>query len=272
MHQPMSSTPPVEPTCLITGASSGIGAALAREFARHGHALVLTARREAPLNALADEIAAAGHARPQVITADLATPEGVATLTDDMSARGLEPSYLVNNAGFGAFGEAAEIPIADQLKLIDLDVRALTDLTLRFADSVTRHRGGILNVASIAGFLPGPGLAAYHAAKAYVISFTESLHQELGAEGVRVCALCPGPVETEFFDRAGIPAGYFPAFLARTPERVARAGYEGLMTGHRVVVPGKPNRVITLLPRLVPRGLILAGSTWRWRRAVGRKR
>ena len=94
--------------------------------------------------------------------------------------------------------------------MIDLDVRALTDLTLRFADSVTRHRGGILNVASIAGFLPGPGLAAYHAAKAYVISFTEALHQELGAEGVKVCALCPGPVETEFFDRAGIPAGLLP--------------------------------------------------------------
>ena len=263
---------PAAPICLVTGASSGIGAALAREFARHGHALVLTARREAPLKALADEIAAAGHTRPQVITADLAAPEGIAVLADALTERGLEPSYLVNNAGFGAFGEAAGIALADQLRLIDLDVRALTDLTLRFADSVTRHRGGILNVASIAGFLPGPGLATYHAAKAYVISFTEALHQELGSEGVKVCALCPGPVETEFFDQAGIPSGYFPAFLLRSAERVARAGYEGLMTGHRIVVPGKPNRVITLLPRLLPRGLILAGSAWRWRRAVGRKR
>jgi hypothetical protein len=261
-----------EPVCLVTGASSGIGAALARTFARHGHALVLTARREAPLEQLADEVAAAGHTRPRVIAADLATAEGIAMLSGELTERGLEPSYLVNNAGFGAFGAAAEIPLADQLKLIDLDVRALTDLTLRFADSVTRHRGGILNVASIAGFLPGPGLATYHAAKAYVISFTEALHQELGTEGVKVCALCPGPVETDFFDRAGIPSGYFPAFLLRSPERVARAGYEGLMTGHRVVVPGKPNRVITLLPRLLPRGLVAAGSAWRWRRAVGRKR
>ncbi len=269
MHQRMS---PVEPVCLVTGASSGIGAALAREFARHGHSVVLTARREAPLEVLADEIAAAGHTRPQVITADLATPEGIAALSRELAERGLAPSYLVNNAGFGAFGAAAEIPAEDQLKLIDLDVRALTDLTLRFIDSIAGQRGGILNVASIAGFLPGPGMAAYHAAKAYVVSFTEALHQELGGEGVKVCALCPGPVETEFFDRAGIPPGYFPAFLARSAERVARAGYQGLMTGHRVVVPGKPNRVITLLPRLLPRGLIAAGGAWRWRRAVGRDR
>ena len=261
-----------QPICLVTGASSGIGAALAREFARHGHALVLTARREAPLERLADEIAAAGHTRPQVITADLATPDGIAALADALSARGLEPSFLVNNAGFGVFGEAAAIPIEDQLKLIDLDVRALTDLTLRFIDSVTRHRGGILNVASVAGFMPGPGLAAYHAAKAYVISFTEALHQELKENGVKVCALCPGPVETEFFDLAGIPDGYFPTFLARSPERVARAGYAGLMGGHRIVVPGKPNRVISLLPRLLPRGLIAGYSAWRWRRAVGRGR
>ena len=265
----MSSAAPV---CLVTGASSGIGVALAREFARHGHALALTARREAPLERLADEIAAAGHIRPEVITADLAAPDGIAALADQLAARALEPAYVVNNAGFGAFGEAAEIPLSDQLRLIDVDMRALTDLTLRFLDGITRQRGGILNVASVAGFLPGPGLAAYHAAKAYVVSFTEALHQELKAEGVKVCALCPGPVDTGFFDQAGLPRDYFPAFLARSPERVARAGYEGLMGGHRIVVPGKPNRVITLLPRLLPRGLVAAGSAWRWRRAVGRGR
>ncbi len=271
MHQQMSPEPSLEPICLVTGASSGIGAALAREFAHHGHALVLTARRQEALDALAEEIAAAGHPRPHVITADLASAEGTAALADELTARGLEPSYLVNNAGFGVFGAAAEIALADQLKLIDVDVRALTDLTLRFINSVTRHQGGILNVASIAGFMPGPGLAAYHAAKAYVVSFTEAMHQELKADGVKVCALCPGPVETEFFDRAGIPPGYFPAVLARSAERVARDGYAGMMGGHRVVVPGKPNRIVTLLPRLVPRGLIAAGSAWRWRRAVGRR-
>ncbi len=147
----------------------------------HGHALALTARRNAPLGQLADEIAAAGHTRPVVISADLATPEGIEVLGRELAARGLEPDFVVNNAGFGLFGEAAAIATADQLKMIDLNVRALTDLSLRFLDSVTRHRGGILNVASTAGFMPGPGLAVYHATKAYVISFTEALHQELGA-------------------------------------------------------------------------------------------
>jgi uncharacterized protein len=263
---------PVQPVCLITGASAGIGEALAREFARHGHALVLTARREAPLEKLADEIAAAGHIRPQVITSDLAAPEGVAALAGRLAARGLEPAFLVNNAGFGLFGEAAEIAPDDQLRMIDLNIRALADLTLRFLDSVRRQRGGILNVGSTAGFLPGPGLAVYHASKAYVLSFTEALHQELKDEGVRVCALCPGPVDTGFFDQAGIPRDYFPQFLARTPERVAREGYQGLMGGHRVVVPGTANRMITLLPRLLPRGLIAAGGAWRWRRAMGRNK
>ncbi len=262
---------PAEPVCLVTGASAGIGAALAREFAKHGHALVLTARREAPLNKLADEIAAAGHTRPQVVTADLAAAEGVSALAEAMAARGLEPAYLVNNAGFGLFGAAADIAPAEQLRMIDLNIRALADLTFRFIDGVTRQRGGILNVGSTAGFLPGPGLAVYHASKAYVLSFTEALHQELKDDGVRVCALCPGPVETEFFEEAGIPHDYFPQFLARTAERVAREGYEGLMGGHRVVVPGKANRVITLLPRVLPRGLVAAGSAWRWRRMVGRK-
>jgi short-subunit dehydrogenase len=263
---------PLQPVSLITGASAGIGAALAREFSSHGHALALTARRDAPLEKLADEIVAAGHARPVVMTADLAAPEGVATLADQLAARGLEPDFVVNNAGFGLFGEAASMAADDQLKMIDLNVRALTDLSLRFLDSVTRHRGGILNVASTAGFMPGPGLAVYHATKAYVISFTEALHQELGAAGVRVCALCPGPVDTEFFDLGGFPPHYFPSFLVRSVERVARDGYAGMMEGHRVVVPGKPNRVISLLPRLLPRGFIVGGGAWRWRRMVGRDR
>jgi short-subunit dehydrogenase len=262
----------MQPVCLITGASAGIGAALAREFARHGHALALTARREAQLSALADAIAATGKARPQVIAADLADPNGAASLAKGLSDMGLEPSIVVNNAGFGLLGAAAELDREGELAMIDLNVRALTDLSLRWLDSITRHCGGILNVASIAGFLPGPGMAVYHASKAYVLSFTEALHQELKSEGVRVCALCPGPVPTEFFARAGIPRGYFPRSIARSAERVARAGYEGFMAGHRVVVPGKPNRVVTLLPRFLPRALVLAmaGLSWRRLRRQGR--
>jgi short-subunit dehydrogenase len=259
---------PTEPISLITGASTGLGAALAREFARAGHALVLTARREAQLAALADEIAAEGRARPAVIAANLSAPAGVARLAETLDARGLEPTYVVNNAGVGLFGEAAALASDRQLAMIDLNIRALTDLTLRWLGSVTRRRGGILNVASVAGFLPGPGMAVYHATKAYVLSFTEALHAELAGEGVRVCALCPGPVATEFFDEAGIPRDYYPSFLARSAERVAREGYAGFMAGHRVVVPGTHNRVMTLLPRLLPRGVTLAMTRARWRRAA----
>jgi short-subunit dehydrogenase len=258
---------PAQPLTLITGASSGIGAALAREFARRSHALVLTARREAELQTLADEIAAEGSPRPQVLPSDLGTPAGVASFAEALAARGLEPVFLVNNAGFGLLGDAAALDRARQLAMIDLNMRALTDLSLRLMEGITRQRGGILNVASIAGFLPGPGMAVYHASKAFAVSFSEALHAELAAKGVRVCALCPGPVPTGFFHRAGIPHGYFPSFLARSAERVAREGYAGLMAGRRLVVPGGPNRIVTLLPRLLPRGLIADYSAWRWRRA-----
>jgi short-subunit dehydrogenase len=262
IHRRMSSTP----ICLITGASSGIGAALAREFARHGHALVLTARREPELGGLADEIARAGAPRPHVVPADIASPDSADTLERVLNERGLDVSILVNNAGFGLLGEAAKLDLAQQLAMVDLNVRALTHLTLRFIPPIARNKGAILNVASIAGFMPGPGMAVYHATKAYAVSFSESLYGELSPQGVKVCALCPGPVPTGFLTRAGIPHDYFPRFLARSAERVAREGYAGLMAGRRVVVPGSPNWVMTLLPRFLPRGLIAEGTAWRWRR------
>jgi len=255
------------PVVLVTGASSGIGAALAREFASHGHTVVLTARRAAELDALADRIAGKGHPRPHVVTADIGTDDGIAQLEAALRERGMEVAILVNNAGFGLLGAAADLDLAQQLAIVDLNVRALTDLTLRFLPDITRHRGGILNVASIAGFLPGPGMAVYHASKAFAVSFSEALHAELAGKGVRVTALCPGPVPTGFFHRAGIPHGYFPAFLARSAERVAREGYAGLMAGRRLAIPGGPNRILTLLPRLFPRGFVAAGAAWRWRRA-----
>ena len=257
------------PVTLITGASSGIGAALAREFARHGHPLVLTARRAPELNALADAIATEfpRQVRPTVIAADLGEPDGVARLAASLQAQGLEPAILVNNAGFGLYGDSALLNRAQQIAIVDLNNRALTDLTMRCLPGVTRHKGGILNVASIAGFMPGPGMAVYHASKAFVVSLTEALHEDLKADGVKVCALCPGPVATEFNAQAGVPHGYFPAALTLPAEDVARAGYAGFMGGHRIVVPGKPNRIATLLPRLLPRGLILAFLTWRWQKA-----
>ena len=196
----------MKPVTLITGASAGIGAELARVFARHGHELVLVARREDRLNALADEIAAAGRPRPVVLAIDLEQRDAVARIAAELASRGLEPAIVVNNAGFGLAGAAAALDRNEQLGMIDLNIRTLTELSLAFVDSLARHRGGILNVASVAAFLPGPGMAVYYASKAYVLSFSEALHRELKPRGIRVTALCPGPVPTEFQARSGMRA------------------------------------------------------------------
>jgi len=250
--------PALKPVTLITGASAGIGVALAYEFAAHGHELVLVARRTAQLEGLADAIAARGQIKPQVVTADLIKADAAAHVADELRSRGLEPNFVVNNAGFGLLGSAAELDRDEQLAMIDLNARTLTDLSLRFIESLTRHRGGILNVASLASFLPGPGLAVYYATKAYVLPFSEALHHELKPKGVRVTALCPGPVATDFQARAGMPAGYFPSILDKGAPSVAIQGYNGLMKGKRVVIPGHANRLAAFLPRLAPRGVVLA--------------
>jgi short-subunit dehydrogenase len=257
------------PVTVITGASAGIGAALAHEFAANGHELVLIARREQALNALADAIAAKGAARPTVLRMDVARIDAARDIGEALARRGLEPDTVVNNAGFGLLGAAAELSRAEQLAMIDLDVRALTDLSLAFIESLERRRGGILNVASIAAFLPGPGMAVYYASKAYVLSFSEALHQELKSRGVRVTVLCPGPVRTEFQARAGIGGDVFPPLLTRTAERVAREGYRGLKQGRRVVIPGTANKLVTVLMRFVPRPLLLEAIA---RNQIGRAR
>jgi short-subunit dehydrogenase len=164
---------------IITGASAGIGAELARVFARNGHAVVLVARRETKLKALAQEIEAAGGSVPLILPLDLVARDAAPRLALALDARDLEPEYVVNNAGFGLHGDAADRDRDEQLGMIDLNMRALTELSLMFVGSLTRHRGGILNVASVAGFLPSPSSAIYYASKAYVISFSEALHQEL---------------------------------------------------------------------------------------------
>jgi short-subunit dehydrogenase len=191
------------PVTVITGASAGIGVALARVFAQHGHELALIARREDRLHALADEIAAIGARRPIVIAADLLKAGAARLMGEALAAQGAEPQSVVNNAGFGLVGLASARDRDEQLEMIDLNVRALTKLSLAFVDSLARHRGGLLNVGSMAGFLPGPGMAIYYATKAYVLSFTEALHSELKPLGIRVAVLCPGPVPTEFAERAG---------------------------------------------------------------------
>jgi short-subunit dehydrogenase len=247
-----------ERVTLITGASAGIGTELARVFASNGHRVAIVARRADRLKALAAEIASSGKAPPIVIQCDLEARDASDKIANALVAAGVEVDYVVNNAGFGLMGRAVELDRAEQLGIVDVNVRALTDLSLRFADSVIRNRGGILNVASIAGFLPGPGMAIYYASKAYVLSFTEALRAELAPKGVRVTALCPGPVPTEFQIRAGFDPGFDSAVLNVSPAAVAQAAYRGLMANKRAVLPGLGIKMVPLMLRLFPRGFILA--------------
>ncbi len=247
----------LRPITLITGASSGIGRELARVFVRNGHDLALVARRKDRLEALATEIEAAHARRPIVIVADLEKPEALTIIADALGSAGAEPQYLVNNAGFGLLGRADAIDRKAQLAMIDLNMRALTALSLAFIPALERHQGGILNVGSMAGFLPGPGMAVYYASKAYVRSFSDALHHELKPRGIRVTNLAPGPVPTEFGERAGSKEITTPSMLTQSADHVAELGYRGLMGGKRLVVPGRLNRAVIGLVSLVPRGLLL---------------
>ncbi len=247
-----------ERVTLVTGASAGIGAELARVFAANGHRLALAARREDRLAALAREITAKGGPAPIVIPCDLTAPDAGDHIAAALAEAGVELDHLVNNAGFGLFGKAVQLDRAEQLDMIAVNIRALTDLSLRFADQLIKNRGGILNVGSVAGYLPGPGLAVYYASKAYVISFTEALHQELSPHGVRVTVLCPGPVPSEFQARAGFKPGIDSMILNVSPRAVAAAAYRGLMSDKRVVLPGIGIKVVPFLLRWFPRGFILA--------------
>jgi short-subunit dehydrogenase len=192
-----------------------------------------------------------------VLAADLERRDAASVIAAELSAKTMEPAVVVNNAGFGLSGAAAAVSRDEQLAMIDVNVRALTELSLMFVDSLARYRGGILNVASVAAFLPGPGMAVYYASKAYVLSFSEALHRELSDRGVRVTTLCPGPVPTEFQARSGMQLNAAARALELSAERVAQIGYDGFMRGKRVVVAGINNRIAVSLMRLVPNGLLL---------------
>jgi len=246
-----------ERVTLITGASAGIGTELARVFASNGHRVALVARRADRLKTLSGEITDAGGAAPIVISCDLEQSDAGDKIAGALAAEGVEVEFVVNNAGFGLFGNAIEMDRVEQLGIIALNIRAVTDLSLRFSDQLIRHRGGILNVGSIAGFLPGPGMAVYYASKAYVLSFSEALRRELAPRGVRVTVLCPGPVPSEFQARAGFAPGFDSAVLNVSASDVAQAGYRGLMANKRAVLPGLGIKIVPFLLRLFPRGFIL---------------
>lgn len=234
---------------LITGASAGLGAEFARALGKRGRRLVLVARRRDRLEALVAEI---GNAR--AVEADLAAPGAAADLLANVGAAGESVDLLVNNAGFGLVGRFAELDAARQREMIDLNIGALTDLCRLAAPAmIERRSGGILNLASTAAFQPGPGMAVYFATKAFVLSFTEALHEELKPHGIKVSALCPGPTTTEFGSVAGFTKqGAFDR-LAMAAEPVVEAGLKGLENNQAVVVPGLINKVGAASTRFLPR-------------------
>jgi short-subunit dehydrogenase len=245
---------------LVTGASSGIGAELARAFAERGRALVLTARRRERLDALATELRQRHGVAVEVFVADLAQADGPEALMGAVAARGIALDTLVNNAGFGLVGRFAELPAEGQLEMLALNIVAPTKLCrLVLPELIARRAGGILNVASTAAFQAGPNMAVYYASKAYVLSLSEALHEEARRHGVKVTALCPGPTLTEFQERAGMRLGRFLKLGLVSAAEVARAGVRGFEAGRAVVVPGVGNRLgavgAQLLPRFVARGI-----------------
>lgn len=238
----------MRPVTLVTGASAGLGAEFARQCAARGDEVVLVARREDRLRALAGEIG-----RAHVVAADLAAPGASEKLVSDLRAQGLSVACLINNAGFGLAGKFADLPLARQREMLDLNVAALTELCrLVLPPMQERRQGAILNVASTGAFQAGPGIAVYFASKAYVLSFTEALHQELKGSGVKVSALCPGPTATEFGEVAGITSQSFGAFSADARSVVA-AGLKGLERNRAVIIPGFTNKLSAQSNRLIPR-------------------
>lgn len=247
------------PATLITGASAGLGAEFARQCVRRGDEVVLVARREDRLRQLASKLGEKAH----VIAADLADPEMATRVVAETIARGMWVRTLVNNAGFGLRGRFDELSLARQLEMIDLNIRALTNLSfVVINDMLLKGGGSILNVASTAAFQPGPRMAVYFATKAYVLSFTEALHEEWKDRGIKVSALCPGPTRTEFGEVAGIRTlGQFDR-LAMDSEPVVRAGLEGLDANRAVIIPGALNKAGAWSTRLAPRSVVrrIAGS------------
>ena len=246
------------PVALITGGSAGLGAEFARQLARRGLRLVLAARRTKRLEALAAEL---GNAR--AVTADLSKPGAAGKLIADLERAGETVELLVNNAGFGLHGRVADLDAARQREMIDLNCGALLDLTRAVLPAmIARKSGAILNVASTAAFQPGPGMAVYFATKAFVLSLTEALHEEVRPHGIKVSALCPGPTKTEFGEVAGFGGnGAFDRLSMDSPT-VVRTGLRGLERNKAVVIPGAINKSGAISARFVPRALVrkIAGA------------
>ena len=260
--------PSVSNTALITGASSGIGAAVATEFASRGYSLILVARREERLRTLANELSSEHDVDAEIVVADLSKEEERDRLQSELGGRGRAVEVLVNNAGFGHQADFARSPRERMVEMVRVNVEAVVDLTSRFiTPMVERGRGSIINIASTSAFQPLPGSAVYAASKSFVLSFSEAIRTELRGSGVTVTAVCPGPVRTEFMASAEVPGveDRTPGIVWMSAEDIARHAVDGAAHDKRVVVPGTLNRAGALVGQHSPRAIALPliGRIWR---------
>lgn len=245
---------------LVTGASSGIGAEFARQLAARGMHLVLVARREDRLRALAQELEVAHGTRCEIVPADLAQPQAGRALMEEVARRGITVELLVNNAGFGLVSAVEETDIDKALQLIQVNVTVLTELTLLLArQMVQRGHGGIINIGSVVSFQPVGYMGVYSASKAFVLHFSEALWAELRAQGVTVTTLCPGTTRTEFFDRSGVP-GWAEQNRSEDVKSVVRAGLKAFDARRQYVVSGWINYLLSLAVRLATRATVVKGT------------
>jgi len=246
------------PIVLISGGASGIGYDLSKCFAADGYSLILISRNEVNLREAKQALQTKYQVEVETITADLSDTESLPGIFQDIKERGLRIDALVNNAGFGLLGNFAELDARQQLKMIDLNVKALTYLTHLFLDQAPKN-AKILNVASMAAYLPGPLMNVYYATKAYVLSFSEALAEELKERQITVTVLCPGPVATNFWKVSNPSRTTAPDVKMMTQlssEVVAQAGYQGLLRGRQVVIPGVLNRLLIFTNKFLPRSLL----------------
>ena len=258
---------------LVTGASSGIGAAVAGELAGRGHALILVARREQRLCSLADELSAEHGIDAEVIACDLSDAAERERLHSEIAERGRWVEVLVNNAGFGSRGRFVDNDTARMVEMVEVNVAAVVDLTGRFLPGMAnRSRGAVINIASAAAFQPIPGAAVYAAGKSFVLSFSEAIRTELRRSGVTVTAVCPGPVTTEFTEAAGMSGveEETPGAFWISAEEVARQAVEGAAADKRVVVPGAVYRATSIIGQHSPRALALPLIERIWGSATSR--
>lgn len=252
------------PGALITGASAGIGEGFAKQLAKQGYDVVLVARRRDRLDQLAADIAASGNTAADVLAADLATEEGVALVEQRLRSDGID--VLVNNAGFGTVGEFSNLPLDKELEELDVNVRALMRLThAALSSMLPRKHGSIINIASMAAFQAIPRNATYAATKAFVLHFSEAVHEEAKEHGVTVTCVCPGPVKTEFQQVAGIDQSRVPSIAWETVDTVVESALSAMRAGRAIAVPGPMNALSAAGTQLAPRFLTrrIAGSFFR---------